>query len=122
MTVRRRGERGAETLEFVACFALLAVVLAGIGKAMALARLQAEAENDVRAVARQAAACDETRPQTLAILGPDAVARGVVATITPVSSGRILARVDVPASGPLAALGFHPHAEMVMDLEPGCRA
>lgn len=122
MTRRRRGECGAETLEFVACFALLVVVLGGIGKAMALARLQAEAENDVRAVARQAAACDDTRSQTAAMLGPDAVARGVVATVTPVSSGRILARVEVRADGPLAALGFRPHAEMLMTLEPGCRA
>jgi hypothetical protein len=88
---------------------------------MALARLQAEAENDVRAIARQAVVCDDTHPQRiLDILGPDAARRGVVATLTLLDQGRIQARVDVPAGGPLAAIGFHPHAELVMRLEPGC--
>ncbi|HEY6378989.1 MAG TPA: hypothetical protein VI316_07395 [Candidatus Dormibacteraeota bacterium] len=120
MTRRRRGERGAETLEFVACAALLVVVLAGVSKVMALARLQAEAENDVRAVAREAVVCDQTTRPSLDALDPDAHARGGVATVIPLAPGRILARVDIPAGGPLGALGFHPHAELAMSLEPGC--
>lgn len=120
MRTQRGGERGAETLEFVACVALLLVVVGCAGKAMALAHLQAQAENDVRALARQAAVCDSPHVTTLAEIDPDASARGGVATIAQLPGNRFVERVDIPPGATLAALGFHPHAQLSMTREPGC--
>jgi len=58
----RSGERGAESLEFVALVPLLAFVLLLAWQGFVLLNQQSEAENDARALARAAAICSLNGP------------------------------------------------------------
>lgn len=100
--------------------ALLVAVLAGIGKALAVARLQAEADSDARVLARQEATCDSTRTITLDDVDRGAADRGLSASVSRLPAGRFAQTVDVELPPPLALLGLHPRAVLVMAYEPGC--
>lgn len=61
--MRRVGERGSESLEFMAILPLLLIVAALLWQGMVLIGEQSEAEADARALARATALCQRPMPQ-----------------------------------------------------------
>lgn len=117
----RRGQRGAESLEFVACVGLLLLLAAGIERAVAVWRLEGAAESDARVLARQEAVCDGTRPFSLAQVDPAAARGGGWVSRLPLPGGLFDETVHLPLRGLLpGALGREATATVRMAYESGC--
>ena len=80
--MRRRGERGAETLELVAGLPLLGIVVAGLLQGAVLVEDRARAAADARELVRHRVVCDHRDAPPAAIAGDPALASARVTFTT----------------------------------------
>lgn len=119
--VARRGEGGAETIEFIGVLAMMLALLVVAVQAVALLRLQAAAEIDARGVARLAAECAPAHPPTLDAVDPSGAGGGVLRLRR--DGGTVTAEVSLaprPLAGVIALLQWRPTAAVTMAQEPAC--
>jgi hypothetical protein len=122
----RRGQRGAETLEFLGALPLLALLMLLAWQGVVIGRERAEAEADARAAARTAVLCPR-QPAGPSLVDIDPAARSgdlrLVRSGAP-DQGVVTATVTLPvqavsSSVDPAAWGLGPvRASVTMRLEP----
>lgn len=118
---RRRGEAGAETIEFIACLGMLVLMLCTGLRAVSLVELQTRAQGDARNLARLAALCGGPDAPVLSAVDPQAPA-GSRAWLGR-AAGMVTAHVELQPVDVLPALGhlrWTPAAAATMVQEPRC--
>jgi Flp pilus assembly protein TadG len=120
---RRDGERGAESLEFLALLPLFILFVFAAWQGLILLRQSSEAELDAQTIARSAAICgDGSKVPSLWAVDPNAGAgsSAVVASSSPYVKVRVTLVPETPFKEfNLQSVGLPaPSATVVMRLEP----